>query len=92
VRVEPAGAPGALRFAVADTGIGIPLDRQKRLFQAFEQGDASLASRYGGTGLGLAISARLVERMGGRMWVESQPGQGSIFYFEVRLEPVAQTA
>ena len=70
-----------IQFAVEDTGIGIPQDRMNRLFQSFSQIDASTTRQYGGTGLGLAISKRLSEMMGGRMWVESQAGQGSSFYF-----------
>ena len=64
-----------------DTGVGIPVDRLARLFKSFSQADASTARQYGGTGLGLAISKRLVELMGGKMWVESVPQQGSTFHF-----------
>lgn len=78
---ESADSKYEIQFAVKDTGIGIPADRMDRLFQAFSQVDASTTRQYGGTGLGLAIGRQLSEMMGGRMWVESQVGYGSTFYF-----------
>ncbi len=78
-----------LEFSVRDTGIGIPPDKLDRLFRSFSQVDASTTRRYGGTGLGLAISRRLSELMGGTMWVESQPGQGSTFYVTILAKAVA---
>ncbi|HKH43878.1 MAG TPA: two-component regulator propeller domain-containing protein [Thermoanaerobaculia bacterium] len=92
VRLEVAAAPGdgqglELRFAVRDTGVGIPPDRIERLFQPFTQVDSSTTRLFGGTGLGLAISRRLTERLGGRMWAESEPGRGSTFTFTLRCRP-----
>jgi two-component system, sensor histidine kinase and response regulator len=75
-----------LQFAVRDTGIGIPADQFQRVFQAFEQVDASMTRRFGGTGLGLAISSRLVDLMGGRIWVESELGKGTTFHFTIQLK------
>ncbi|MDB6154612.1 MAG: barA 3 [Chthoniobacteraceae bacterium] len=81
-----------LSFAIRDTGIGIPKEKLTRLFKPFSQVDSSTSRRYGGTGLGLAISRRLSEMLGGGMWVESEPGKGSTFFFNIRVpanEPAA---
>ncbi|HEU4922625.1 MAG TPA: GAF domain-containing protein [Burkholderiales bacterium] len=76
---------GLLRYCVADTGIGIPPDKIGSLFTEFKQTDATIASEYGGTGLGLSITKKFIEMHGGRIWVESEPGTGSTFTFEVPL-------
>jgi signal transduction histidine kinase/CheY-like chemotaxis protein/ligand-binding sensor domain-containing protein len=75
----------AVHFSVRDTGIGIPLEQRQKIFEPFAQADSSTTRKYGGTGLGLTVSLRLVEMMGGRVWVESDPGQGSCFHFTARL-------
>ncbi|MGA2435327.1 MAG: ATP-binding protein, partial [Bryobacteraceae bacterium] len=74
-----------LQFSVRDTGIGIPLEKRQTIFESFSQADCSITKRYGGTGLGLTISSRLVAMMGGGIWVESAPGQGSTFHFTARF-------
>lgn len=76
----------ALHFVVADTGIGIPSDKQQAIFAPFTQADSSSTRRYGGTGLGLTISFQLTELMGGRLWVESTEGEGSRFHFTIRFQ------
>ncbi|HEY3491057.1 MAG TPA: ATP-binding protein [Candidatus Deferrimicrobiaceae bacterium] len=88
VSVETAGSPGAgmpLRFRVADTGIGIPKDRQEAIFQAFTQVDSSITRKFGGSGLGLNIAFRLVRLMGGELAVESVEGEGSVFRFDLEM-------
>ncbi|HZS10101.1 MAG TPA: PAS domain S-box protein [Blastocatellia bacterium] len=82
---EMSGTEVCLHFAVSDTGIGIPPERQQAIFDSFSQADGSTTRRYGGTGLGLTIAKKLVEMMGGRIRVESREGEGSTFHFTLRL-------
>ena len=97
VRLGAVVQDGWIELAVADTGIGIPQDKQERIFDAFEQGDASTERTHGGTGLGLSVAKQLIELHGGRIWLESVVGQGSVFRFTLpcssaseqeRTEPV----
>jgi signal transduction histidine kinase/DNA-binding response OmpR family regulator len=80
-----AAGEALLHVSVADTGVGIPGDKQGMIFDAFSQADGSTTRRFGGTGLGLTISARLVTMMGGRIWVESEPDRGSTFHFTIKV-------
>lgn len=86
-----AGEEDEIHFSVADTGLGIPVDRQEKVFEVFQQADGSTARRFGGSGLGLSICRRLVGLMGGRIWLESPDpatGVGSVFHFTVRMRAV----
>jgi two-component system sensor histidine kinase/response regulator len=88
LRVEPDSSAErdlVVHFSVRDTGPGIPQDKQQSIFEAFTQGDGSVTRQYGGTGLGLSIASRLVQKMGGRIWLASELGRGSTFHFTVRL-------
>jgi signal transduction histidine kinase/CheY-like chemotaxis protein len=76
-----------LHVSVKDTGIGIPLERQQSIFEAFTQADGSVTRKYGGSGLGLTISSRIVQLMGGRLWLASEPGRGSTFHFTAAVAP-----
>jgi two-component system sensor histidine kinase/response regulator len=80
-----------LHIAVADTGIGIPAEKQEMIFRPFDQADGSTTRRFGGTGLGLAVSSQLVGLMNGSIWVESQPGEGSTFHYTARLQLPAES-
>ena len=87
VRITVRRLPACMRFEVSDSGIGIPAEARERLFTNFTQVDASTSRKFGGTGLGLVISKHLVEGMGGRIGVQDAPGRGSLFWFELPLQP-----
>jgi signal transduction histidine kinase len=87
VAVQAAAANGAFHVAVTDTGPGIQLEDQNRIFEEFQQVDSSSTRKKGGTGLGLSISKKIIELHGGRLWVESEPGKGSTFRFTLPLQP-----
>lgn len=84
-KLEETPGDVTLHLVVSDTGIGIPLSKQQSIFEGFTQADNSMSREFGGTGLGLTISSRLVQAMGGRVWVESEPGRGSNFHVEARF-------
>jgi signal transduction histidine kinase/CheY-like chemotaxis protein len=95
VRIELEGIEGErarLHFSVRDTGIGIPLEKQKTIFEAFSQANSDTTRKFGGTGLGLTISSRILEMMGGRIWVESEPGSGSCFHFTLQAAIAKKSA
>jgi signal transduction histidine kinase len=90
IRVEGQGE--ALLFAVSDTGIGIPADQKESIFEEFRQADVTVSRDFGGTGLGLSITRKLVELHGGRIWVESEAGKGSTFFFSIPMRVAKETA
>jgi TMAO reductase system sensor TorS len=97
ISVRSRGNGVVLEFAVHDSGLGIAPENQLRIFEPFSQADGSMSRRFGGTGLGLTISSRLVYMMGGNIWVDSRPGEGSCFHFTIRVDiagatPSGQTA
>ncbi|MDR2132727.1 MAG: HAMP domain-containing protein [Clostridiales Family XIII bacterium] len=92
VRFADDGDKITLRVSVKDTGIGISQEQQQRLFRSFEQVDGGLSRKFGGTGLGLAISKRIVNLMGGRIWVDSELGEGATFTFEIRVRGAANVS
>ncbi len=90
VAVKASAANGAFEVSVSDTGPGISIKDQQRIFDEFQQADSSVTRKKGGTGLGLSISKRIIELHGGRMWVESEVGRGSTFAFSLPLQPLPQ--
>src|SRR5262249_17377377 len=90
VVIKAAAANGTFTVAVCDTGPGIAAADQAKIFEEFQQADSSITRKKGGTGLGLSIAKRIIEMHGGRIWVESEPGKGSTFYFTVPVQVETQ--
>jgi signal transduction histidine kinase len=90
VAIRASATNGAITVAVGDTGPGIATADQAKIFEEFQQADSSITRKKGGTGLGLSIAKRIIEMHGGRLWVESEPGKGSTFYFTLPVRVEAQ--